>query len=134
MTALLTFDEELDYGDRHRISIPIRVENLPYQVEALIDTGAGVSCFDRALLPDLAIGDVTTGIAIPVRSANDAVAGTGYLHSIRIEIFGRDMTIPVAFCPDWPEGTPNLLGMRGFFEQMLIGFDHQQRRMYYSFT
>lgn len=136
MTTPLIFDEELDYGNRHKISVPIRVENLPYQIEAIIDTGAAVSCFDRALLPDLGISDVTTGTSIPIRAANDdraAAAGTGYLHQLRIEIFGRDLNIPVAFSPDWPEGTPNLLGMRGFFEQMLIGFEHQQRRMYYSF-
>lgn len=136
MTIPLTFDEELDYGNRHKISVPIRVENLPYQIQAIIDTGAGVSCFDRAILPDLGIGDVTTGTAIPIRAANDDGSGpaaTGYLHPLQIEIFGRSMNIPVAFSLDWPEGTANLLGMRGFFEQMLIGFEHQQRRMYYSF-
>ena len=131
MTTLI-FDNEFDYGNRHTISVPVRVENLPYLVDAIIDTGAAVSSFDRALLPDLGISDITTGTEIELRAANNS-AGVGYLHSLQVEVLGRQLTIPVAFSSDWPEGTRNLLGMRGFFELMAVAVEHRSRRMHYSF-
>ena len=128
----LTFDNELEYGDRHKISVPVRVENLPYLIDAVIDTGAAVSLFDRALLPDLGISDLTSGTEVALRAANKG-SGVGYLHPLQIEILGRPLAIPVAFSADWPEGIQNLLGMRGFFEQMLVAFEHRERRIHYAF-
>jgi hypothetical protein len=127
----LILDKEWGYGDTHTVSLPIRLENLPYLVEAILDTGASVSVFDRALLPDLGISDVTVGTEIPVAVANGQ-RGKAYLHSLEIEILGHRLTVPIGFCPDWPEGTKNLLGMRGFFEQSLVAFDHQGRTIYYT--
>jgi hypothetical protein len=127
----LSFDQELSYGDTHVVSVPIRVENLPYLIDAILDTGASVSTFDRALLPDLHISDVRTGIEIDLMAANNQ-RGKGYLHPLQIEILGNRLSVPVAFSPDWPEGTKNLLGMRGFFEQALVAFEHQRRRLYYT--
>jgi len=43
------------------------------------------------------------------------------------------MTIPVSFCPSWPTGTPNLLGMEGFFDQLLIALEHREKKIYLSF-
>ena len=127
----LILDKEWGYGDTHTVSLPIRVENLPYLVEAVLDTGASVSVFDRALLPDLGISDVTTGTEIQVAVANGQ-RGRAYLHSLQIDILGHRLTVQAGFCPDWPEGTRNLLGMRGFFEQSLVAFDHQDRKIYYT--
>jgi hypothetical protein len=131
--SALSFEHEWTYGDTHTISVPIRIENLSYLVDAILDTGAAVSIFDRALLPDLGISDISSGTEIPLRVANN-VRGIGYLHSLRIEILGHLLTIPVAFSPDWPEGTRNLLGMRGFFEQALIAFEHQTRKLHYTIS
>jgi hypothetical protein len=133
MTTTLSFERDLDYGDTHTISVPVRLENLPYLIDAILDTGAAVSAFDRALLPDLGISDVRSGTEIELTTANDE-HGKGYIHSVRVEVLGRVLTIPVAFCPDWPEGTRNLLGMRGFFEQALIAFEHQNRKIHYTIT
>jgi hypothetical protein len=129
----LSFDQELAYGNTHTVSVPIRVENLPYLVNAVLDTGAAVSAFDRALLPDLGIADIRGGTEIDIRAAGNQKA-LGYLHSLRVEVLGRALTIPVAFCPEWPEGTRNLLGMRGFFEQALMAFEHQSRKIHYTIT
>jgi hypothetical protein len=129
--TILSFDHEYEYGTGHVAAVPIRVENLPYLVEAILDTGAAVSLFDRALLPDLGITDVTKGTEITLRAANDQTA-KGYLHTLQIEIFSRRLLIPAAFSPFWPEGTKNLLGMRGFFEQALVAFEHQRRTIHYT--
>jgi hypothetical protein len=131
--TLLSFDRELAYGNTHTITVPIRVQNLPYLIDAVLDTGAAVSVFDRALLPDLGISDVRSGTEIDLRPA-DNECRKGYLHPLRIEVLGHTLLIPVAFCPDWPEGTRNLLGMRGFFEQTLMAFEHQNRKIHYTIT
>jgi len=131
MTSL-TFDDEFSYGNRHAITLPVRLENLPYLIEALLDTGAAVSLFDSALLPDLGISDITAGQRVELRAANNE-KGIGYVHSLQIEILGRRLMIPVAFSEDWPQGTRNLLGMRGFFEQVLVAFEHRERKFHYSF-
>lgn len=39
---------------------------------------------------------------------------------------GRELTIDAAFCPAWPE-MKNLLGMRGFFDQIRFSLDHANR-------
>ena len=127
----LSFEREMGYGDTHTISVPVRLQNLPYLVDAILDTGAAVSSFNRALLPDLGISDVKSGTKIEVRAANN-VRRRAYIHTLRAEVLGHTLMIPVAFCPAWPEGTKNLLGMRGFFEQVLMAFDHQHRRIYYT--
>lgn len=127
----VSFDGDLHYGNRHTVSVPVRIENLPFLVEAIIDTGAAVSSFDRALLSDLWISDVTAGTEIKLTAANDQ-RGRGYLHQLHVDVLGHGLLIPVAFCLDWPEGTRNLLGMRGFFEQGIFGFDHRERTMHYA--
>jgi predicted aspartyl protease len=127
----LSFDKELSYGDTHVVSVPIRVENLPYLIDAILDTGAAVSMFNPALLPDLGITDVTRGTEIYLTAA-DGQQGKAYLHSLQIEILGRRLSIDAAFCPDWQQGKKNLLGMRSFFEQILIAFEHQKRKFYYT--
>jgi len=129
----LSFDRERVYGDTHTVSVPVRLANLPYLVDAILDTGAAVSSFDRALLPDLGITDVRSGKDIHVTAANNE-RGVAYVHTVRVEVLGHVLMIPIAFCPDWPEGTRNLLGMRGFFEQALIAFEHQQRKIHYTIT
>ena len=114
--------------------MPIRIRppsGPTFAVRAVLDTGAAISYFDRALLPSLGITDVTTGKSIDLRAANGQKS-TGYVHSISIEFVGHVMTIPAAFCPDWPEGTVNLLGMEGFFEQLRAAFEHGDRKFYHA--
>jgi len=131
MPVNLPFDDEWNYGDTHTVSLPVRLQNLNYFVEATIDTGAAVSYFDSALLPDLGISDVTTGTQIALTAANGE-RSTGHLHALQIEILGHRLIVSAAFCPDWPQGTKNLLGMRDFFEQIRIAFEHRDRKFYYT--
>jgi hypothetical protein len=51
-----------------------------------------------------------------------------YIHEFEIDFLGRRMTTPAAICPEWD--TQNLLGIRGFFDQMVVAFDHAERRVY----
>ena len=133
MSPHLWFHSEYSYNPtEHSVSVPIRILvplQPPLTVKALLDTGAAISCFDRALCPVLGIGDIRQGRDIPIRLANNEQL-TGYVHQIDIEFFGHRMTIPAVFCPDFPEATENLLGMEGFFEQIVVAFQHRNRKIF----
>ena len=139
----LTFDQEYDYrrsDDDHRLQIVVRLlpeAGPPLTVNALLDTGAEYSIFDRALLPGLGIANVTSvsspdnviGV-MPANLADETRKDVAYVHPIRVEWLGYQMTVPIAFCPTWDEGIDNLLGMRGFFEQLNVAVSHQKRMVY----
>jgi hypothetical protein len=134
----LEFDLEHDYDsgipDDHELGVIIRVFPtglIPIAVNAQIDTGASISMFDKSLLPLFGITDITTGSGFPVETANRQ-RETAYAHDIEIEFLGMRMAIPVGFCAAWPDGTPNLLGMKGFLEHLQIGLRHGNRLLYLS--
>jgi len=113
-----------------RPEVPIRIHRQsgrPFTVIAALDTGAYMSVFDHAILPTIGINNVTTGKRVWLTAANGQ-QDQGYEHSLKIEFLGRPMTIPVAFCPAWPRGMPNLLGNAGFFGQLIIAFEHGFKR------
>jgi hypothetical protein len=130
MAITRTFSQSHTYGSQRPI-VPIRIHRPtgpPSTVRAILDTGAYVSVFDHGILPTIGITDVTTGTPVRLVAANGLEA-PGYQHALKIEFLGRPLTIPVAFCPSWPKGLPNLLGMEGFFEQLVIAFEHRFRRI-----
>ena len=133
MSPYLWLQHEYSYNPAdHTVNVPIRVlvpSRPPLTVIALLDTGAATSCFDRALCPVLGISDIGQGQPIPIRLANNDQR-TGYVHQVEIEFLGHRMTIPVVFSPDFPEGTDNLLGMEGFFDQVTVAFQHRNRKIF----
>ena len=130
--ASLDFSVEHHYSagpDDHTAEIQIRMfptEGIPIAVTAILDTGASISIFDKSLLPLLGITDVTAGPEFEVMTANSARA-KAYAHEVEIEFLGRRMRVLIGFCPAWPDGTPNLLGMKSFFEQLHVAFKHRER-------
>jgi predicted aspartyl protease len=130
----LKFAEEYRYPSAHEIvSVPIRIRppgSLPFEQRAVLDTGAAVSRFDKSILSRAGITDITAGEPMKAYTA-DNTEYQCYVHLIEIEFMGHVMTIPAAFCDDWDK-VQNLLGMRGFFEQMLAAFDHARRKFYFA--
>jgi predicted aspartyl protease len=130
----LKFAQEYRYSSaQHIVSVPIRIRpsaSPPFEQLAVLDTGAAVSRFDRSILSRAGITDITTGEPMKAYMA-DNTEYQCYVHPIEIEFMGHVMTIPAAFCDDW-DNVNNLLGMRGFFEQMLAAFDHARRKFYFS--
>lgn len=122
----------------HRVLVTVEVHpptGVYFEIKALLDTGASISHFDRALWPQLGVADIKAGIPTDVSSASQGATPTpdvGYIHDIDVRVLGRALKIPVVLCPTWPEGTPNLLGMEGFFDHWRFAFDHSTRRVYYS--
>lgn len=135
MKSFIFTHEHIYAASQQSALVPIRLRppaGVPFVVNGLLDSGATVSSFDRALLRPLGITDLTTGTPTKLTAANGDTKD-GYIHEITIEFLGRGMSVPVAFCAAWPEGTTNLLGMRGFFDQMVIAFEHMQRRVHVAF-
>ena len=134
--AIWFFDEHryapADHGVK--LTVTLFAKGGPqFDVQALLDSGAAISVFDRAYASAIGIDDIPSGRPVPVQAANEEhQTATGYVHDIVIEVLGRTLLIPAVFVPDWPEGTPNLLGMEGFFTRWAFGFQHTQGRL--SFT
>jgi predicted aspartyl protease len=125
---VLRFANEHPYtGHKALVSVRLIGAPVPMRLNMVIDSGAEVTVMHRELLAVLGIDDVTTGIAIQLMVANKE-SQPAWIHRVEIECFGRRMTIDAAFCPAWD--MKNLLGMRGFFDQVVIAFDHAEQRLY----
>lgn len=131
MTTVLRFEQEHTYGPQHVAIVPVtfHVQSGPVNISAFLDTGASTSVFNRTIAPRLGIGDITTGDPIDFRLPNGTVI-RGYAHPLDTEFLGHRLTVPIAFCPDLPDNSPNLLGMRGFFEQLVVALEHGGRKVY----
>lgn len=131
MTLQLSFQGVYHYAQfAPRIRIPLEIvgQNIPYRIEAVLDTGAFISIFNCSILGSIGINDVTTGRAMPFESAEGRTA-QGFIHDVQIAIWGTQLTIPVGFVPTWPD-VSHLLGMEGFLEQVLIAIEHGRRNYY----
>ena len=132
MTSLFFPTRFVYSGDA--VIVPIRFippSGITFTQNAIVDSGAFTSFFNKAIAPQLGITDLTVGRATPVVAANGDDT-TGYVFDVEVELLGRRMTIPVVFCPDWPEGTRNLLGMAGFFDQFPhLAFAHRLKHFYW---
>jgi predicted aspartyl protease len=126
--STLTFPDEHRY-DGHKVLVWIQVlgRSIELKLEVVLDTGAAISVLNRDLVRVLNL-NVESGEAIDLMVANKQ-ATRAYVHLIDIEFLGRRLTIPAAICPDWD--TQNLLGMRGFFDQMIVAFDHANRTIHF---
>ena len=128
----LYFETQHNYGG-NAIVIPIDIKTPKgaFPSSARIDTGAYMSCFDKAVARQLGINDLTTGTPVGATAANGNHA-QGYAFPVTVALLGKSIIIPVAFVPDWDEGTPNLLGMDGFLDRFgAIAIDHRVRQFYY---
>lgn len=133
----ITFTDDLIYTVEDGIAIvKIRIHPVtgePYEVDAVLDTGAAVSRFSPSLLPDLGVAAVDRNYVetFRARAANNQ-ATIGYVHDVPIEFDGRMITIKAAFCPAWGENVKNLLGLEGFLDRMIFGFQHSGHSFFYS--
>ena len=129
----ITFGAQQAYSDEAIIvDVDVTTPAGPLPCKAIIDTGAWTTCFDRAIAPLLGIADLTTGKEVPMTPAS-GIETKGYAFPVEVTLLGRILTIPVVFVPSWPEGTLNLLGMRGFLDQFgCIAVDHGQKLFHHS--
>ena len=123
--ATLNFKQSVNYPG-HILLVPVTLMGaMPYTVQAVLDTGAGISMFNQGIALAVGITDIYGGTSREVRSASGNTE-TSYIHQVAIEILGRRLTIPIAF-GTW---NFNVLGMEGFFEQFVFGLDHRAKTFY----
>lgn len=128
MTETITFPQEFGYPGELRPSLTIEVVppiGSTIELPVILDTGASISKFDHAQAARMGVTDIrSSSRIIRPRTASNQL-GVGYVHDVQIVFLGR-----TAFCPDWPKGGHNLLGMEGFFEHAIFAFDHVRRMVY----
>jgi predicted aspartyl protease len=126
VTALEFQREFVYFGDE--LIIPMTLVRAPHQpsVRMVLDTGADVSLLNRQFVGPLGI-DLESGTSIRLELANGDKA-TAWIHPVEVELLGRTMIIEVAICESW--NTANLLGMRGFLDQIVLALDHRRHRLY----
>ena len=110
-------------GLRPVIPIRVRLKDLDFRYEVLIDSGADFCLFHAEVAETLGL-DVTKG-------KKGLVTGIGgksseyFLHTVSIEVGGWDYNIEVGFLPtiggrSAPYG---IVGQKGFFENFIVKFD-----------
>ncbi len=94
-----------------------------FDTVALIDSGATISIFKTEVAQQIGI-EIKTGKEIEL----DGVGGKikGYVHNLKIEVSGKNLTIPVVFSNDYLVSF-NLLGRSSFFENFKIIFDEKNK-------
>ena len=130
-------------GFPHEISYPSAVHNVwvnlrfpqartPTVIKALLDTGSGITVLNRKHAKHLRVPDITSSSEVIELVLADGGRAQGYIHKMPVEFLGRQLSIDVAFVPAMD--TADLIGMRGFFDQMTVAFDHAQRKAYVAFN
>lgn len=127
MKTIAFRDEHLYDGHKALVWVQIFGRGIELNLEMVLDTGAVVSVLNRGLARGLHL-KLESGEPVEVMVANGDVA-RAYIHNISLDFLGRRLTVPAAICPDWD--TPNLLGMRGFFDQTVVAFDHANRTIHF---
>ncbi|MCH8919209.1 MAG: retroviral-like aspartic protease [Chloroflexi bacterium] len=133
MTHTIAFSQEFAYPGQRRASLIIEVvppTGATFELRVVLDTGASISKFDHALAARMGITNIRETSRIIQPRAVDNASTVGYVHPVTINFLGRQLTIPIVFCPDWPAGGDNLLGMEGFFEHGIFAFEHARQRVY----
>ncbi len=123
----MTFQYKTDVTGKHFPVISVR---LVYQEKiidssALIDSGATISIFKS---------DVAQNLKIKIEGRKEIILGgvggriRGYVHSVKTEIAGKMMVIPIVFSHEYLVSF-NLLGRDTFFENFLITFDEKNKKL-----
>ena len=124
----IAFDRDIIYvGHKAIASVRLVEARDPILLEMVLDTGAAISLLNRYFIAELGLA-LHDGEPIELIVANGDSA-PAWIHSIVVDVFGRRLTLDTAICPSWD--TKNLLGMRGFSDQMVVAFDHGNRTIHF---
>lgn len=131
MAYRLSFSELLNYdAGQPGITVPVtlRIGQTQVSCEARIDTGSSFCVFARSHCEQLGL-DVTDGL----RQVIGTVTGSfvTYLHEVDFSVAGLEFSAFVAFAED-ETFQRNVLGRRGFLEQVTLGLVDYEGRLYLS--
>nr|QEO73721.1 hypothetical protein [uncultured bacterium] len=129
MTHRLSFSELLNYDPgQPGITVPVTLSLNQTQVscEAKVDTGASFCIFARSHGEQLGL-DIADGL----RQIIGTVTGSfvAYLHEVNLSVAGLEFSAFVAFAEE-ETFRRNVLGRRGFLEQVTMGLVDYEGRLY----
>jgi len=127
----LSFTELVNYdAGQPSITVPITlsVGQARVDCEAKVDTGSSNCIFARNLGEELGL-DIETGLRLLVGT----VTGTfvAYLHEVNLSLASFEFSGLVGFAED-KEFRRNVLGRRGFIEQIVLGLVDYEGTLYLS--
>lgn len=131
MSYQLSFTESVNYdAGQPSITVPITlsVGQARVDCDAKVDTGSSNCIFARNLGEELGL-DIETGLRLLVGT----VTGTfvAYLHEVNLSLASFEFSGLVGFAAD-KEFRRNVLGRRGFVEQIVLGLVDYEGTLYLS--
>lgn len=131
MNYQLVFTESLTYDPGRAgitVDVTLSLSRDTVDCEAKIDTGASFCIFARNIGEELGI-EVESGI----RQLIGTVTGNFvvYLHEVNLSVPGVEMTALVGFAEN-AAFRRNVLGRRGFLEQVTLGLVDYEGKLYLS--
>lgn len=129
MIHRLSFSELLNYdAGQPGITVPVTLSLNQTRVscEAKVDTGASLCVFARSYGEQLGL-DIADGL----RQVIGTVTGSfvAYLHEVNFSVAGLEFSAFVAFAEE-EIFQRNVLGRRGFLEQVTLGLADYEGRLY----
>ncbi len=131
MSYQLSFTESVNYdAGQPSITVPITlsVGQARVDCDARVDTGSSNCIFARNVGEELGL-DIETGLRLLVGT----VTGTfvAYLHEVNLSLASFEFSGLVGFAED-QEFRRNVLGRRGFVEQIVLGLVDYEGTLYLS--
>ncbi|MEO8433931.1 MAG: aspartyl protease family protein [Pyrinomonadaceae bacterium] len=131
MSFQLSFRELVNYdAGRPSITVPITlsVSQTRVDCDAKIDTGSSNCIFARNLGEELGL-DIETGLRLLVGTVTGNFVA--YLHEVNLSLASFEFSGLVGFAED-REFRRNVLGRRGFVEQIVLGLVDYEGKLYLS--
>lgn len=131
MTHRLSFSELLNYDAGQpgiTVQVTLGLNQAQVSCEAKVDTGASLCIFARSHGEQLGL-DIADGL----RQIIGTVTGSFvvYLHEVDFSVAGLEFTAFVGFAED-ETFKRNVLGRRGFLEQVTLGLVDYRGKLYLS--
>ncbi|MBC8029234.1 MAG: retropepsin-like domain-containing protein [Pyrinomonadaceae bacterium] len=129
MRHQLAFTELVNYDAGQpsiTVTVTLSVSQTRVDCAARVDTGSSNCIFARNLGEELGL-DIETGLRLVIST----VTGTfvAYLHEVNLSLASFEFSGLVAFAED-REFQRNVLGRRGFIEQMTLGLVDYEGKLY----
>ena len=127
----LSFTELVNYdAGQPSITVPVTlsVRQAKVECEAKVDTGSSNCIFSRKLGEELGL-DIETGIRLLIGTVTGSFVA--YLHEVNLSVTSFEFSGLVGFAED-NEFRRNVLGRRGFVEQIVLGLVDYEGALYLS--
>ena len=129
MTHQLTFASIYDYGtDAIGVPVELQLADRTVRTDAYVDTGATFCVFKRELGTALEI-DVESGTPLLFSTVTGTFEAYGHMLTLKTFDYSFDVTVYFAARESF---TRNVLGRRGWLDQVQLGLVEYESKLYLS--